>query len=66
MTNSRLTLRRLALAGSGLTFASIALASLVAPEAVARAYGLFANGVGGKSEIRAVFMGFCLPRRGAR
>jgi hypothetical protein len=57
---SALTLRRLALAGSGLTFGSIALASLVAPATVARTYGLSANSVDGLSEIRAVFTGFWL------
>lgn len=60
MLTTRMTVRRLALAGSGLTFASIALASLVAPETVARTYGLSANGVDGLSEIRAVFTGFWL------
>jgi hypothetical protein len=55
-----LGLRRLALAGSGLTFGSIALAALVAPATVARTYGLSAMGVDGLSEVRAVFTGFWL------
>jgi hypothetical protein len=53
-------LRRLAHAGSGLTFGTIALASIVAPVLVARTYGLSANSVDGMSEVRAVFTGFWL------
>ena len=55
-----INLRRLALAGSGLTFGSIALAAVVVPETVARQYGLAATGIDGLSEIRAVFTGFWL------
>jgi hypothetical protein len=53
-------LRRLALAGSGLTFATIALLTTVAPITVAGFYGLTPNGVDGLSEVRAVFTGFWL------
>jgi len=55
-----MSLRRLALAASGLTFGAIALAAVVAPLAVARLYGLGAWGPDGLSEIRAVFTGFWL------
>jgi hypothetical protein len=57
---SALQLRRLALAGSGLTFGSIGLAAIVAPHTVARLYGLSLNGVDGLAETRAVFTGFWL------
>ena len=60
MSITRMLLRRLALAGSGLTFGSIAVAALVAPATVARTYGLSASGIDGMSEIRAVFTGFWL------
>jgi len=60
MVITRMLLRRLALAGSGLTFGSIALATAIVPETVARTYGLAATGLDGMSEIRAVFMGFWL------
>ena len=52
--------RRLALAGSGLTFGVIALLTTVAPVTVTRTYGLTANGIDGLSEVRAVFTGFWL------
>lgn len=54
------TLRRIALAGSGLTFGTIALLTTVAPVTVAGYYGLTPNGVDGLSEVRAVFTGFWL------
>ena len=51
-------LRRLALAGSGLTFGTIALVGIVVPHTVARVYGLSLIGVDGLNEFRAVYMGF--------
>jgi hypothetical protein len=51
-------LRRLALAGSGLTFGTIGLIGIVAPHTVAGVYGLLLVGVDGLNEFRAVYMGF--------
>jgi hypothetical protein len=54
----RLALRRLALAGSGLTFGVIALLSLVAPRAVAERYAYALSGADSANEFHAVFTGF--------
>lgn len=56
----RQRLRRLALAGSGLTFGSIAVAAVVWPRAVAARYGLHLDGIDAFNEFRAVFVGFWL------
>jgi len=53
-------LRRLALAGSGLTFLVIALAALVAPRPVAAQYGVALDAPVNFNEFRAVFTGFWL------
>lgn len=58
--NVRLALRRLALAGSGLTFGAIALASLVVPRAVAAKYAYTIDGADAANEFHAVFTGFWL------
>lgn len=56
----RLALRRLALAGSGLTFGFIALASIVAPAAVAARYAYTVGTADAFNEFHAVFTGFWL------
>ena len=56
----RLTLRRLALAGSGLTFGFIALASIAAPAAVAARYAYAVGSADAFNEFHAVFTGFWL------
>lgn len=53
-------LRRISLAGSGLTFGTIALLAIVWPQAVAGRYGLHLDGVDAFNEFRAVFVGFWL------
>jgi hypothetical protein len=53
-------LRRIVLAGSGVTFGFIALAAIVSPHAVAARYGLVVDGVEALNEFRAVFVGFWL------
>lgn len=53
-----LQLRRLALLLSGLTFAVIALASLVAPRLVAPQYAFSLEAPGALNQFRAVFTGF--------
>ncbi|HTQ48090.1 MAG TPA: DUF4345 family protein [Polyangiaceae bacterium] len=53
-------LRRLVLAGSGLTFGTIAIAAVVWPRTVAVQYGLHLDGVDAFNEFRAVFVGFWL------
>jgi hypothetical protein len=53
-------LRRIVLAGSGLTFGAIALAAIVRPHLVAARYGLTVDGVEALNEFRAVFVGFWL------
>ena len=58
--NIRRSLRRIALAGSGLTFGTIALAAIAWPQAVAARYGLHLDGVDAFNEFRAVFVGFWL------
>src|SRR5690242_3676312 len=55
-----MSFRRLALALSGLTFASIGLLALFMPVAVARVYGFALLGVEGLDEFRAVYTGFWL------
>ena len=54
----RLTIRRLVLAGSGLTFLAIATCALFMPQAIAQNYGLALNGLDGLNEFRAIFSGF--------
>ncbi len=56
----RLALRRLALAGSGLTFGFIALASIAAPAAVAAQYAYTVGTPDSFNEFHAVFTGFWL------
>lgn len=56
----RLLLRRLALAGSGLTFLVIAGASIVAPNAVAAHYAYTVGTADSFNEFHAVFTGFWL------
>jgi hypothetical protein len=51
-------LRQLSLVLSGLTFGAIAVLAAIAPQAVARTYGLALLGVDGLAEFRAVYMGF--------
>ena len=53
-------LRRLALAGSGLTFLCIALAALAFPRVVAAQYGYPLDRPEAFNEFRAVFTGFWL------
>lgn len=53
-------IRTLFLAGSGLTFGTIGLIALVAPRAVAKAYGIDLARVETWNEFRAVFTGFWL------
>ena len=53
-------LRRIVLAGSGLTFGTIAVAAVVWPRAVAAQYGLHLDGVDAFNQFRAVFVGFWL------
>jgi hypothetical protein len=53
-------LRRVVLAGSGLTFGTIAVAAIVWPRAVAAQYGLHLDRVDAFNEFRAVFVGFWL------
>ncbi len=54
------SLRRIVLAGSGLTFGTIAVAAMVWPRAVAAQYGLHLDGIDAFNEFRAVFVGFWL------
>ena len=56
----KILLRRLVLAGSGLTFGSIAVLAVVRPHAVAERYGLRLEGVEAYNEFRAIFVGFWL------
>lgn len=56
----RLGLRRLALAGSGLTFGFIALASIAAPSVVAARYAYTVGSADSFNEFHAVFTGFWL------
>jgi hypothetical protein len=56
----RIALRRLALAGSGLTFGVIAILSLVVPSAVAERYAYVLTGADAANEFHAVFTGFWL------
>jgi len=56
----RITLRRVALAGSGATFLCIALAALVVPRLVAAQYGYPLDRPEAFNEFRAVFTGFWL------
>ena len=58
--NVRLGLRRMALAGSGLTFGFIAIASIAAPAAVAARYAYAVGGADAYNEFHAVFTGFWL------
>jgi hypothetical protein len=60
MDRIRLLLRRLALAGSGMTFGAIAVASLVVPEKVAAQYAYAVATADAWNEFRAVFTGFWL------
>ncbi|MBS2028246.1 MAG: DUF4345 family protein [Deltaproteobacteria bacterium] len=60
----RLTLRRMALAGSGLTFFAIAIAALAAPRVVAAQYHVALDGPVNFNEFRAVFSGFWLGLAG--
>jgi hypothetical protein len=53
-------LRRLALAGSGLTFLLIGLASIFAPRAVAAQYAYTVSSADSFNEFHAVFTGFWL------
>jgi hypothetical protein len=55
-----LTVRRIALAGSGLTFLGIALFALAAPRLVAAQYGYPLDRPEAFNEFRAVFTGFWL------
>lgn len=54
------TVRRLCLAGAGMTFGVIALVAIAFPHAVANAYGLTLDRVEGMNEFRAIFTGFWL------
>jgi hypothetical protein len=56
----RLILRRLALAGSGLTFGGIALLSLIVPTQVAAQYAYTVGTPDSFNEFHAVFTGFWL------
>lgn len=56
----RIALRRLALAGSALTFGFIALGSLIAPEKVAAQYAYTVGTADSFNEFHAVFTGFWL------
>lgn len=56
----RIVLRRLALAGSALTFGFIALGSIVAPEKVAAQYAYTVGTADAFNEFHAVFTGFWL------
>jgi hypothetical protein len=60
MDRLRLLLRRLALAGSGITFGAIALASFVIPEKIAAQYAYAVGTADAWNEFRAVFTGFWL------
>lgn len=53
-----ITLRRITLALSGLTFGAIGLIGLFLPAQVAQVYGLSLIGVDGLAEFRAVYQGF--------
>jgi hypothetical protein len=53
-------IRALFLVGSGLTFGSIGVLALIAPRAVAKAYGIDLARVETWNEFRAVFTGFWL------
>ena len=55
-----LGLRRIALAGSGITFLAIALAALAVPQWVAAQYGYPLDRPEAFNEFRAVFSGFWL------
>ncbi|OJY25619.1 MAG: hypothetical protein BGO98_33895 [Myxococcales bacterium 68-20] len=57
---ARLGLRRLGLLGSGLTFGSIALASLAVPEKVAAQYAYSVGTPDSFNEFHAIFTGFWL------
>lgn len=60
MKKWRLLLRRIALAGSGLTFGVIALLSLVVPRDVAARYAYTVGSADSWNEFHAVFTGFWL------
>ena len=60
MKKWRFLLRRIALAGSGLTFAVIALLSIAAPRAVAAQYAYALGSLDSYNEFHAVFTGFWL------
>jgi hypothetical protein len=60
MKNWRMILRRLALAGSGLTVGGIAVLTLVFPRAVAAQYAYAVGSADSWNEIHAVFTGFWL------
>jgi hypothetical protein len=60
MDRLRLLLRRLALAGSAITFGAIALASFVIAEKVAAEYAYTVGTADAWNEFRAVFTGFWL------
>jgi hypothetical protein len=60
VTRVRIGLRRLGLAGSGLTFGFIALASLIAPAKVAARYAYTVGTPDSFNEFHAVFTGFWL------
>jgi hypothetical protein len=60
MKKWRLLLRRIALAGSGLAFAGIAVLSLFAPRAVAAQYAYAVGSADSWNEFHAVFTGFWL------
>jgi hypothetical protein len=53
-------IRRLFLAGSGLTFGAIAVLAVIAPDQVAAAYGFTLGSVDARHQFRAVFVGFWL------
>lgn len=55
---ARERIRALFLVGSGLTFGTIGLIALIAPRAVAKAYGIDLARVETWNEFRAVFTGF--------
>lgn len=56
----RIALRRLGLAGSGLTFGFIAFASIIAPEKIAAQYAYTVGTPEAFNEFHAVFTGFWL------
>jgi hypothetical protein len=59
-TTARVGLRRLGLAGSGLTFGVIALLSLITPEKVAAQYAFTLGSPDAWNEFHAIFTGFWL------